>query len=95
MLRSLGIEQDWLVAEENVLFVVRSMSIDYLKSARFNEQIDVSTKIIESKKASLVFEQAITREQEVLCTSTVRIACLDAQSMRPKSIPLAIVEQLS
>ena len=54
MLRSAGFEQDRLLSEESVIFVVRSISVDYLKPARFNEQIEVSAKIIESKKASLV-----------------------------------------
>lgn len=95
MLRSLGFEQDRLIAEDNAIFVVRSVTVDYLKPARFNEQIEVSAKVIESKKASLTFEQTIIREQDLLCTSTIRVACLDAQSMKPKPIPLAILEHLS
>jgi len=95
MLRSAGFEQDRLLSEESVIFVVRSISVDYLKPARFNEQIEVSAKIIESKKASLVFEQSITREQDVLCNGTICIACLDAQSMKPKPIPIAMLEQLT
>lgn len=95
MLRSFGFEQDRLIAEENVIFVVRSVIVDYLKPARFNEQIEVSARIIENKKASLTFEQSITRQQDVLCNGKIRIACLDAQTMKPKVIPNAILEQLS
>jgi len=94
MLRSFGFEQDRLIAEENVIFVVRSIHVDYLKPARFNEQIDVSAKIIENKKTSLTFEQVITRQQDVLCHANIRIACLDVQTMKPKLIPVAISEQL-
>ncbi len=95
MLRSFGFEQDQLIAEDNVIFVVRSVTVDYLKPARFNEQINVSAKIIENKKTSLIFEQAITREQELLCNGRVRIACVDAESMRPKPIPVSILERLT
>ena len=95
MLRSHGFEQDQLIAQDNVIFVVRSLTIDYLKPARFNEQIFVTAKIIENKKTSLIFEQTITRHNDVLCSGNVRIACLDAQSMRPKPIPVAILEQLT
>lgn len=94
MLRSYGFEQDRLMAQDNVIFVVRSVSIDYLKPARFNEQILVNAKIIENKKTSLTFEQTVTRQHDMLCSAKVRIACLDAQSMKPKLIPIAIVEQL-
>ena len=95
LLRSLGFEQDRLLAEDNVIFVVRSVKIDYLKPARFNEQIQVSAKIIEHKKTNFTFEQSITRQQDLLCIGAVRIACLDAQSMKPKLIPIAILELLS
>lgn len=94
LLRSFGFEQDQLIAEQNIIFVVRSVTVNYLKPARFNEQIEVSANIIETKKTSLIFEQAITRQQDVLCNGTIRIACLDAQNMRPTPIPIAILEQL-
>ena len=95
MLRSLGFEQDQLLMEQNLLFVVRSVKVDYLKPARFNDLLDVSAKVIETKKTNFTFEQAITRRQDLLCTGEIRIACLDAQSMKPKLIPSAILEPLN
>ncbi|MGJ0485866.1 MAG: tol-pal system-associated acyl-CoA thioesterase [Methylomicrobium sp.] len=87
MLRALGHEQDALKADYGILFVVRSLQIDYLKPACFNDMLFVSAKIIETKKASLVFEQEITRGSDILCKGIVRIACLDACAMTPKAIP--------
>lgn len=66
MLRSVGFEQDNLLAEQNLIFVVRSVKVDYLKPARFNELLDVSAKVIEYKKTNFTFEQAITRQQDTL-----------------------------
>lgn len=87
MLRSMGFEQDRLIDEQGIIFVVRSIQIDYLMPARFNEQINVSAIVTLAKKASLIFEQTITRGSDMLCTGTVRIACLDSKNMRPKAIP--------
>jgi acyl-CoA thioester hydrolase len=87
MLRAMGYEQDELVANEGIIFVVRSVQVDYLSPARFNEQLQVSAKVSLAKKASLTFEQVITRGDDVLCEGVIRIACLDAQTMRPKAIP--------
>lgn len=95
LLRSSGFEQDRLLATEGVLFVVRSVQVDYLRPARFNDLLAVSAKVEERKKTSLVFGQAVSRDQEILCTAQVRIACLDAQSMKPKPIPTAIMELLA
>lgn len=87
MLRAMGYEQDELIATEGVIFVVRSVQVDYLSPARFNEQLQVSAAVSEAKKASLTFEQIVTRGDDVLCKGVIRIACLDAQTMRPKAIP--------
>lgn len=94
MLRAMGYEQDELIANEGIIFVVRSVQIDYLSPARFNEQLYVSAEVSLAKKASLTFEQVITRGDDVLCKGSVRIACLDAPTMRPKAIPEKLLEQL-
>ena len=78
MLRAMGYEQDELIATEGIIFVVRSVQVDYFSPARFNEQLQVSAEVSFAKKASLTFEQLITRGDDVLCTSVIRIACLDA-----------------
>jgi acyl-CoA thioester hydrolase len=94
MLRAMGYEQDELMVNDSIIFVVRSVQIDYLHSARFNEQIQVSAEVTIVKKASLIFEQLITRGDDVLCKGIIRIACLDAKSMRPKAIPENLLELL-
>ena len=94
MLRTMGYEQDELVVSEGIIFVVRSVQVDYLRSARFNDQVQVSAQVTLAKRASLIFEQLITRGDDVLCTSIIRIACLDAKSMRPKAIPENLLELL-
>jgi len=67
MLRAMGYEQDELMANEGVIFVVRSVQVDYLSPARFNELLHVSARISLAKKASLTFEQTITRGNDMLC----------------------------
>lgn len=95
MLRSLGHEQDQLKADAGIIFVVRSVQVDYLHSALFNELLQVSSDVTETKKASLTFSQQISREGIVLATGIIRIACLDAQTMRPKAIPEYLLESLT
>ena len=94
MLRSMGYEQDKLITEQKLVCVVRSVQIDYLKPARFNEAIDVTAEVTLAKKVSLNFEQVITRDGDVLCKGNVRIACLDVETMKPKTIPEDLLQQL-
>jgi acyl-CoA thioester hydrolase len=94
MLRAMGYEQDELIVTDGIIFVVRSVQVDYLSPARFNELLQVSAEVTLAKKASLTFEQLITRGDDILCKSIIRIACLDTKSMRPKAIPENLLELL-
>ena len=95
MLRDMGFEQDELIAQEAVIFVVRSVQVDYLKPAKFNNMLNVSAELSLVKSASLTFEQTIMCGQELLSKATIRIACLDSTTMRPKLIPDLLKQALS
>jgi acyl-CoA thioester hydrolase len=89
-LRSLGYSQARLVAEEGVLFSVVSLEIDYQKPARLDDQLQVVTRVQLAGGASVRFEQDIRRDGEQLAQGTVLVACVDAQSFKPKRLPVAI-----
>lgn len=93
-LRALGFEQDELKDCHGVIFAVRSIQADYRRPARFNDLLSVSCEVTGFKRASLEFFQQIMRENEVLCESKVRIACLEAASFRPCSIPESLWKAL-
>ncbi len=96
-LRKLGFEQDRLLAEDGVIFAVRHASVDYLRPARFNDELDVTTKLIEQKRASLTFAQSVHLQGDEFrpcCTGEIRIACIDSKSFRPTAIPNALIKEL-
>jgi acyl-CoA thioester hydrolase len=93
LLRAKGFEQDELMADEGIVFAVRSLTVDYLKPARFNQLLQVSADIKTIKKASLEFVQTITLDNEVLVAGEVRIACLDVKTLKPKAIPENLLGQ--
>ncbi|MGB5443648.1 MAG: tol-pal system-associated acyl-CoA thioesterase [Gammaproteobacteria bacterium] len=97
-LRSLGFEQDRLVAEQGVLFAVRSARIDYLRTAHFNDLLSVSAAIIARGRASLTFSQLIRRSHDdggPVCSGEIKIACLDAATLRPQAIPDFILKEIT
>ena len=94
-LRHLGFEQDQLIEQQNILFAVRSVKLDYKSPARFNDQLTVITNLVELKKASMLFEQKISHSNQhnhILCQGEIRIACLQADSFKPCAIPKDIME---
>ena len=78
-----------------MVFAVRSVQIDYLRPALFNEMIGVSAEVVQVKKTSLIFDQAITRGDTLLCKGFTRIACLDSETFRPKAIPEPLIRAVN
>lgn len=93
-LRSLGFEQDVLIRDAGIIFAVRSVEVDYLRPAHFNDALQVSAEVIHNGGASITFRQEICRADAVLCRGTVKIACLDAQTLRPKPAPAELLAAL-
>ena len=96
-LRSLGFEQDRLIEEKNVIFAVRHVEADFLRPARFNDALVATATVSEQRRASPTFRQEIRRENdnELLCRAEVKIACLNAASFRPTSIPDDLLKELN
>ncbi|HHR6030808.1 TPA: tol-pal system-associated acyl-CoA thioesterase [Providencia alcalifaciens] len=93
MLRNKGINQQSLLAE-NLGFVVRNMTIDFVKGARLDDLLEIETEIVEIKRASLLFQQRLVDSQgNLLCGATALIACVDTSKMKPKALPKSIVAE--
>jgi acyl-CoA thioester hydrolase len=71
-------------------FVVRSMSIDFLKPARMDDVLDILTEPAEVKGASITLHQRIKRGAELLVEASVRVAFVSAGRARPIPKPLRI-----
>ncbi|MEQ6342191.1 MAG: tol-pal system-associated acyl-CoA thioesterase [Gammaproteobacteria bacterium] len=96
-LRSLGVEQDELIARDSVIFAVRSAQMEFLSPGRFNDLLHVSARVIWRGRASLTFEQKISRADQgesPLCIGSIKIACLNATTLRPCPIPGYILEKI-
>jgi acyl-CoA thioester hydrolase len=88
-LRSRGLGQRQIREEHNLLFVVRDMAIEFVASARLDDELDVTIAAFERRSASITFMQCILRREDgaTLTTARVRAACIDAATHRPCRIP--------
>lgn len=95
MLRHFGFEQDQLIDTDKIVFIVRKVTIDYLKPAFFNEQLTVTASITELRKVSILFLQTILNQSnECLCQAEILVACVDNESLKPVLIPNHILAEL-
>jgi len=94
-LRSLGFEQDELINEHQCIFAVHSMQLNFKRPAKFNDSLIVRSHLLKAVGARMEFEQKIYRDNELLCEAAVKIACLDANRFRPKSLPSFILTEIT
>jgi acyl-CoA thioester hydrolase len=96
-LRSIGVDQVRMRADEGRIFVIVSLEADYKRPARMDDELTVTCEIEEHGRSSFTFRQEIFRggdRGELLVSGRTRAACLDAHTMKPKAFPPALVKEL-
>jgi acyl-CoA thioester hydrolase len=71
-------------------FVVRSMTLDYLKPARMDDLLSVVTVPEIVKGASITLHQQVRRDDDLLVEARVRVAFISQGRARPIAKPLRI-----
>jgi len=94
-LRALGFEQTALLHEHNVVFVVRALTIEFLRPALFNDMLEVTVELTGARGSLIELAQAVRRGQEALVTSNVKVACVNTRSFKPVRIPRLILDKLA
>jgi acyl-CoA thioester hydrolase len=93
LLRDMGFELADLHAQDT-LFVVVDAHVKYVRSARYNDILDVATSIVDHTPVLLVFHYDITNQDGVLCVSgDVKAACVNSAN-KVRRLPKRIVDKL-
>ena len=85
-LRALPFDPTALALEQNVIFVVRAASIEYLQPARLNDELHISAELA-SARGCLI--------ELVLVSAEVKLACVNKLSFRPVRRPAAILDTIT
>ncbi len=71
-------------------FVVRAMSIDFIKPARMDDILHVVSDPVEVKGASVTIRQKVLRGEELLVEAQVKVAFISGGRAKPIPKPLRI-----
>jgi len=61
MFRARGLEQDQLIREQDLIFAVRHVDVDYLAPAKFNDCLLVTAQLAQVSRVRLRFKQSVFR----------------------------------
>lgn len=93
MLRAKGFGKN-VVVGDTCIFVVHSLSIDYLRPARLDDALIVESGIIKFARTYWIFEQKLFDGEQLLCSAVVKVACINKSSFKPAVIPKIMQESL-
>ena len=86
-LRTFGYSNAALMKELGVVFVVRSLKLDYLKPALLDDMVAVTSQIKDIGRSRLNIHQTVMRGDEVLVEGEVHLVCVTLDPFKPTSIP--------
>jgi acyl-CoA thioester hydrolase len=87
--RHLGVDQGALRANNGIVFAVRRVEADYLRPARFGDDLTVNVSLATVGGASMELVQHVLRADEVLFSAKVVLVCLGPAD-KPVRIPADI-----
>jgi acyl-CoA thioester hydrolase len=93
-LRAIGIDQAALRDQERIQFTVVDMQIAWKRAALFDDVLTVTAELTEMRGVSFLFKQQVLRGEQVLAEATVRAAAIDAESLKPRRLTPALLQQL-
>ena len=94
-LRNMGYDLDVVACDDNLMFVVHAIKINYHKPARLNDLLDVSAQLVRMRRATLDIEHRVCLNSELLCEATVSLVTVKADSFKPCPMPTTMKEELS
>ena len=94
-LRSLGVDQQRLAAEDGLQFVVRRAEIDFLRGARLDDALSITVEVMERKHTYLRLRQCALRAAEPMAEAMVQAACVRRDTFKPAPLPAALAARLA
>ena len=94
-LRAQGIDQAALREHGGIQFAVVEMQVNWRLPARYDDLLDVTTRLTDVRGASFSFSQTVRRSETPLVEATVRVAVLDAATLKPRRLPSILTDRMS
>ena len=93
MLRDSGLNHTDVLNDHELIFVVRRCLVEYLAAARLDDLIEIHTRVLCVKGASLNIEQIVFLREKKLVEAELKLACVSKLGV-PRRFPPALRELL-
>ncbi len=92
-LRTHGYSNAGLMKEFGVIFVVRTLKLDYFKPALLDDLLNVTAQIKDIGRSRLALLQSVLRGDELLTEGEIHLVCVSLEGFKPVSVPEVLRKQ--
>lgn len=89
LMRSLGYDKP-AILEDDCLMVVHSADVQYRKPAKLDDALTATAVVSKLARSYVVFYQEILRNGELLCSATIKVACVTPRVLKPRALPQSV-----
>tara|TARA_R110001599_G_scaffold64147_19_gene180352 strand:- start:1101 stop:1514 length:414 start_codon:yes stop_codon:yes gene_type:complete len=92
-MRSLGFGKDYIF-NHDLMFVVHDVSVRYHRPARLDDELQVKVQLQAVRGATMILQQDVCRDGELLASAGVTLACVGRSSLQPQRLPRTMLDTL-
>lgn len=93
-LRELGFDIHSLIQTHKVIFMIRSLNIEYYKPALLDDLLQVAVQPEKLGRSRITLTQHVLRSGATLASATVHAVCVSADRLKLVSVPPALRHKL-
>lgn len=87
LLREMEMPVQDLKKKEGMIFAISRVECEYRAPAFLEDEITVTTEVLETTGATVVFKQEVLRDGKLLVSAKITAVAINAQSFRPAKLP--------
>lgn len=93
-LREMGFDVNTLIQAHQIIFMVRSLNIEYFKPAFLDDLLHVTVQVTEIGRSRITLFQQVLRDQVMLVSAIIHVVCVGVNNLKPVSVPVMLRQKI-
>ena len=87
LLKDMGVSLKDLREQKGIAFAITKVECDYHAPALLDDEIMVTTEILETTSATILFKQEALREEKLLVSAKINACAISLKTFKPARLP--------
>lgn len=93
-LREMGFPVNSLIQDHKIIFMVRSLNIEYFKPALLDDLLHVTVQVTEIGRSRITLFQQVLRDHVMLVSAVIHAVCVGVDNLKPVGVPMPLRQKI-